>query len=513
MILRPYQTDAVSACMRSWREHRRILLVLPTGAGKTITFAAIAQHVVDRGHKVLILAHREELLEQARDKLASSVGIVADLEKAEHRASRDAQVVVASVQSLQGDRLASWPADHFALVIIEEAHHAAAETYQNIIRHFDAKLLGVTATPDRSDKKAMGKTFEAIAYERGLAELIREGFLARPVVRTLSLSIDLRDVKSTAGDYQSSALADTLTPYFDEIIREALPYLSERKTLVFCPLIETSRDFVRIAAQAGLEAKHIDGTSEDRQDLLQWFRQAKPGSIISSAMLLTEGFDEPSADCILNLRPTKSRSLYAQMIGRALRIHPGKVDALILDPIWQCGRHNLIKPASLVATSPEQALAMEQREGDLLKIAETADSDRLAALKEALDNQRGRKSKLIDPIELGTMLNALSVADYEPCFRWQEMPVSGPQKVALEHAGIDAELVLDRGQASVILDAIAQRREQRLATPKQVRMLIRLRHPQPHSASFEEAKAFLDSRLRPGKKNPTRNVTKSCLKP
>lgn len=502
LSLRGYQAEAVSACMKAWKEHRRILLVLPTGAGKTITFAAIVKRAVDRGHRVLILAHREELLEQARDKLRAVAGLEAELEKAEHQASRASSVVVASVQSLQGARLASWPADYFGLVIVDEAHHAPSDTYRAILDHFQVRVLGVTATPDRSDRKGLGEVFDAIAYELGLVELIEQGFLARPLVQTLPLAVDLHGVRSSAGDYQVGDLGTKIEPLLAEIIQAALPIVRHRKTLVFCPTIETSRACAYVAAEAGLTAEHIDGTSEDRRAILGRFSASGRGSMLSCCTLLVEGFDEPSADCLLNLRPTKSRTLYAQMVGRVLRTHPGKKNALILDPLWEVGRHNLIRPASLVAMTKDQATTMEGKQGDLLEIAAQAEQDRLKALREAVDQQRGRKSKLIDPLELGVMLNALSLADYEPTFRWHEKRPSSAQLAALGKAGIDTDLVRDRGHACAIMDALVDRRAKELATPKQVRLLVQLHHSCPDKATFTEAMDFLGRRL--GKHKPRR---------
>ena len=173
--LRPYQTDCVAGVMSSWDEYKNVLAVMATGGGKTIILSTIAQKSLPG--RTLIIAHREELITQAVDKIKATTGINAEIEKAENRASRNASVVVGSVQTLQGGRLASWPKDHFSRLIIDEAHHALSDSYRAIIDHFTpAKVLGVTATPARGDKKNLGQVFEAVAYEIGLIDLIKLGY-------------------------------------------------------------------------------------------------------------------------------------------------------------------------------------------------------------------------------------------------------------------------------------------------------------------------------------------------
>jgi superfamily II DNA or RNA helicase len=211
--LRPYQTACVEAVLSKFRQHGKLLAVLPTAAGKTVIFSHTAEKFAPG--RTLILAHREELLSQAADKLTRATGIVAETECGTRQASLDAQVVVASVQTLMGEkRLSRWPRDHFNLVVVDEAHHALAESYQRVLRHFDghAKVLGVTATPDRGDKKNLGTYFEDIAFEIGLHELIEDGYLSRIAVRTLPVEINLTDVRTVAGDYNDADLGDVIEP-------------------------------------------------------------------------------------------------------------------------------------------------------------------------------------------------------------------------------------------------------------------------------------------------------------
>ena len=197
--LRPYQREAVEAIIKGFGEFRRQLRVCPTGGGKTIEFAALAGHY--QPGKTLIIAHRDELLEQARDKILRATGITAGIEAAERTASLDAPVVVASVQTLiREHRRRRFAPDHFALIVVDEAHHALAESYQRLLGYFeDARVLGVTATPDRGDKRLLGDYFENVAHETTLIDLISGGYLARIRVKTIPLKIDLRDVHTSPG--------------------------------------------------------------------------------------------------------------------------------------------------------------------------------------------------------------------------------------------------------------------------------------------------------------------------
>jgi superfamily II DNA or RNA helicase len=197
---RPYQEEAVAAVIRGFAEFKRQFLVCPTGGGKTVIFAKLAEHYSP--NRTLVVAHREELLQQARDKLLSATGLAAEIEAADRRASLAAPVVVASVQSLsRAARRERFPAGHFGLVVVDEAHHVLAASYKRVLAHFSgAKVLGVTATPDRGDKREIGEVFENIAYEIGLVELVKAGFLSRIQVRTIPLRIDISGVNSVAGD-------------------------------------------------------------------------------------------------------------------------------------------------------------------------------------------------------------------------------------------------------------------------------------------------------------------------
>ena len=245
--LRPYQEKARRRVEEEWKEGRaKTLLVLPTGTGKTIVFSAITKDEVMAGRHVLILAHRGELLEQAADKLYKATGLASSLEKA-GSSCMDSwyMVTVGSVQTLmRQSRLDKFPRDYFQTIIIDEAHHAISTSYQNILQYFDkAQVLGVTATPDRSDMKDLGEYFDSIAYEYSLPSAIRDGYLTPIKAQTIPLKLDISKVTMSAGDFKASDIDTALDPYLEQIAAEMKHYCKGRKTVVFLPLVSTSKKF------------------------------------------------------------------------------------------------------------------------------------------------------------------------------------------------------------------------------------------------------------------------------
>ncbi len=353
MELRPYQQQAREAVERDWTEYDHTLLVLPTGCGKTIVFCKIIEDMVRTGSRCLILAHRGELLEQAADKLFTAAGLRCAEEKAE-ASCLDSwyRVVVGSVQTLTREkRLAQFSNDYFDVIVVDEAHHCLADSYQRVLGHFsEAKVLGVTATPDRGDMRNLGQYFEHLAFEYTMPKAIREGYLSPIKAVTIPLKLDLTGVGVQAGDFRNSDLDTALDPYLEQIAREMKSYCEHRKTVVFLPLVRTSQKFRDILNAFGFNAAEVNGGSEDRAEILQDFAENRY-NVLCNSMLLTEGWDCPDVDCVVVLRPTKVRSLYCQMVGRGTRISPGKDHLLLLDFLWHTERHELCHPASLICRS------------------------------------------------------------------------------------------------------------------------------------------------------------------
>ncbi|MBO5198042.1 MAG: DEAD/DEAH box helicase [Lachnospiraceae bacterium] len=505
MELRPYQQEAKDAIFDQWGQVDKTLLVLPTGCGKTIVFAKVTEECVRQGRRVLILAHRGELLEQAADKIAKATGLGCATEKADETCLGSwFRVTVGSVQTLMREkRLQQFPTSYFQTIIIDEAHHCISDSYQRVLQHFsEAKVLGVTATPDRGDMKNLGSYFESLAYEYTLPKAIREGYLSPIRALTLPLTLDLSGVGVQAGDFKNGDLATALDPYLYQIANEMERYCKDRKTVVFLPLVKTSQKFRDILCEKGFRAAEVNGESQDRAEILAAFDHGAY-NVLCNSMLLTEGWDCPSVDCIVVLRPTKVRSLYSQMVGRGTRLHPGKDHLLLLDFLWHTERHELCHPANLICESEEVARQMtknlEEAAGcpiDLEEAEQQASGDVVAQREEALAKQlqemKRRKKRLVDPLQFELSIQAEDLAGYVPAFGWEIGPPSNKQKETLEKLGILPDEIDCAGKAAKILDRLDKRRQEGLTTPKQIRCLERYGFQHVGSWRFETAKNMID---------------------
>lgn len=505
MTLRPYQQEAKDAIFREWDQgHSKTLLVLPTGTGKTIVFSAVTEECVRAGSRVLILAHRGELLDQAQDKLLKSTGLRCAVEKAEETSLHSwYRVTVGSVQTLMREkRLAQFSPSHFSHIIIDEAHHCLSDSYQRVLEHFSAaRVLGVTATPDRGDMRNLGQYFESLAYEYTLPKAIREGYLCPIKAQTIPLKLDLTGVGVRNGDFTAGDLGTALDPYLYQIADEMANYCRGRKTVVFLPLVKTSQKFRDILNSRGFRAAEVNGESQDRAEVLQDFA-AGAYDVLCNSMLLTEGWDCPSVDCIVVLRPTKVRSLYSQMVGRGTRLCEGKDHLLLLDFLWHTERHELCHPASLICETAEVAQKatenIEEAGGpvDLIEAEEQAATDVVAqreeALAKALAEMKSRKRKLVDPLQFEMSIQAEDLSGYVPSFGWEMGPPSDKQRATLERLGIFPDEIDNAGKAALLLDRLSKRREEGLTTPKQIRFLEGKGFEHVGTWSFEAARRLID---------------------
>ena len=524
--LRPYQQQARERIHAEWENgHTRTLLVLPTGTGKTIVFASVAADQVRAGDRVLILAHRGELLEQAADKLQRSTGLVSAVEKADATCLNTwFRVVVGSVQTLQRTaRLERFSHDYFGTIIIDEAHHAITDGYRRILDYFgSAKVLGVTATPDRGDMRNLGEVFDSLAFEYKLTDAIKEGYLCRIMAQTIPLKLDISSVTLSGGDYAVGDLGTALDPYLEQIAAEMAQRCKGRKTVVFLPLIKTSQKFRDLLNSHGFRAAEVNGQSADRREILADFDAGKY-NVLCNSMLLTEGWDCPSVDCVVVLRPTKVRSLYSQMVGRGTRLSPGKTDLLLLDFLWMTDKHELCRPADLVCE--DRAVARQMTENlaesgcpqDIEKAAAEASEDVVAQREEALakqlEEQRRKKAKLVDPLQYEMSIQAEDLAGYVPAFGWEAGPPTEQQAAALEKLGILPDAVESAGKASLLLDRLHKRRDEGLTTPKQIRCLEKYGFQHVGRWSFEQAKHMIDRIAASGWRGVPKGVTPSTYTP
>ena len=505
MELRPYQQEAREAIFEQWDGGvLKTLLVLPTGCGKTIVFAKVTEDCVRRGDRVLILAHRGELLEQAADKIRQSTGLGCAVEKAEETCMGSwFRVVVGSVQTMMREkRLGQFPEDYFQTIIIDEAHHCISDSYQKVLNHFSsAKILGVTATPDRGDMRNLGSYFESLSYEYTLPKAIKEGYLSPIKALTIPLKIDMTGVGVQAGDFKASDISTALDPYLQGIAQEMEKYCKDKKTVVFLPLVKTSQKFRDLLNAHGFRAAEVNGDSQDRSEVLEAFDRGAY-NVLCNSMLLTEGWDCPSVDCVVVLRPTKVRSLYCQMVGRGTRLSPGKDHLLLLDFLWHTERHELCHPASLICQDEEVAKKMTEHieqagcPVDIEEAEKTAAEDVVAQREEALAKQleemKRRKKKLVDPLQFEMSIQAEDLSGYVPAFGWEMGPPSEKQKATLEKLGILPDQIENAGKAAKILDRLDKRKEEGLTTPKQIRFLEGRGFQHVGTWQFETARKLID---------------------
>ena len=424
LALRPYQHDAAEALL----------------------FAHLAHEAVAHGGRVLIVAHRDELLTQARDKLlladpSADVGIVrAELDEC------DAQIVVASVQTLaQPHRLAR--VGRFSLVVIDEAHHAAAASYHAILESLGAfapvgpLVLGVTATPGRGDGVGLDEIFEEIVYWMNILDGIRGGYLADLRAVSVTLDTDFSGVRSRGGDLADGELGDALLAADapEHVAAAYREHADGRRALVFTPTVAVAASMAGALRGAGVPAAHVSGETprDERASILARFRSGELRAV-ANAMLLTEGYDEPAADCIIVARPTKSASLYTQMIGRGTRLHPGKRDCLIVDVIGQAGRHDLVSTASLFGLS-RRALAAQT-------VTEAVEA-RQAAQDAALRRERPDARLVARPVDLFKQ-RALHWVEADPTTFVLSVP--GGRIVLRQHVGGWRATLTDRDGAREI---------------------------------------------------------------
>lgn len=492
---RPYQSQCVADTHSSLIDFDRSLVVAATGSGKAVIMAKLAGDCVQkRGAfcvsepRVLILVNREELLIQAARQVEKVTGIYAAIERAQDHGSLDSPIIVATIQTLQR-RLDKYPSNHFGLVIVDEAHLFAAPKIVEVLDQFcypeGAKLIGFTATPGTKGKRALSKIYETIAFQKNLGELIQEKWLCNVKVQTVPIKIDLSAVRSKAGDFMDEDLDGVVTPYFVRMAEEMKKHPG-RKWLCFLPLIKTSEHFAETLRSHDVHCQHVDGKSENRRDILAQFKAGR-FQALSNSLMVTTGYDEPSITGIVNLRPTKSRILLQQIIGRGTRLKPEDSihqDLLILDPLWQAPElQELMSPAILFAATEEDEKELKKRleSGEEMDLFEEHTEvvknrhDKLAAALKANESKMGKLLDFAALLTLGIEKNSLfeECVDYEPTMRWHSKKPTSGQLSALTKMGIDLRIVKDMGHASVLMAFCVDRIKRGICTFKQANALKR----------------------------------------
>lgn len=483
--MRPYQREALDSVMLKLREHQSTLVEMATGTGKTVLFASLASQWPGR---VLVIAHRQELVEQAAEKIGALTDGSVGIEMGEHKVGEsDCKVVVGSVQTLcRESRRQHFDADEFSLIITDEAHHAVGNSYRAVYEAFPgAKHLGVTATPKRADELALGQVFESVAYQYGIEPAVRDGWLVPVRQKVIQVDgLDFSRVRTLAGDFNESDLEKILTEEepLHEVAASVSEIIGDRQALVFCVTVKHAEMLAAVLNRYRPRSTAFLSGATDKETRAETVGQYKAGRIqvLCNCALFLEGFDAPSTSVVVMARPTKSLVLYTQVLGRGTRTLPGvidpfaegtadqrrlaiaesgKPDMLALDFVGNSGRHKIVTSYDVLggkwgAPAREYAKKTAEEEGSAMPVdvaLERAEAE--MALEQFVMVERQRRARIKARAE------------------WREREVSpfvggdtdGPtdkQLGLLVKLGVSRERARSFGkrQASVVIDKLMRER-------------------------------------------------------
>lgn len=447
MNLRDYQEAAVTQAIEHLAKGVNPLVIAPTGAGKTVIASEIMRRwqVANPGKPCYFVAHRMELLDQA-ERTMQKFGVVG-------------KVISVFTREFAGITLAE---RREALVVFDEAHHAVASSWARFSEAFTGPKVAVTATPDRMDRQRLEEVGFTTAYEIAIRTLIEQGHLVRPMA--YKMPVELSGILMRGYDEPMEAIADSIV--------EEMKRWDRKKAIAFLPDVESSEKLVSLLNRRGCRSSHVDGSTHDylRSHAIESYKTGET-KVLCNVNLFTEGFDAPETDCVILLRPTQSKALWVQMIGRGLRTAPGKTDCLILDPMWVSGE-NALQPADAFTLFPGSKAGVSEGGSNPLDVAEVSDRDaeqrmidRIAKEERRKEAKEARERGLID----------LSVAC--ACFGFVLPPavkgeglMTASQKAELERHKVYATEVTE-GQAAWMIGRLLARERLGLATAKQVRKL------------------------------------------
>lgn len=498
--LRDYQMDGFHSTRAAFgKGYKRVYAVMATGLGKTIFFGYIARKCVEKGGRVLVLAHMDELISQAVNKL-DLLGIEAAVEQGPSyaRASWPPDVVVATVQTMKGERLRSWPSDYFSLIIVDECHHSTASSYVNILDHFDAKVLGVTATPKRSDDESIDDIFEHRSFEYGLIDGMKAPapgpYLCRLEMAPCPIDIDLRDIKCRKGDFSVEDLEARITPHIETLANSIRQEIGQRLTIIFTPDVASCQGMATALGEGGLglNATWTSGADRDRKGKMDLFEEGHY-QILCVCQIGREGLDIPKIASVVPLRPTKSALLMTQMIGRGTRPKPDGGNCLVLDFNYLCNRPGLVSPLCVfdserfdpaVLTEAERILKMDKlRKRN--KPPGSEDENVLDLLDVVQRAERVHRDEQIVRIRARERKVQYKSIRYDPLAVYETMGIAwrGPKEATINRATpgqiaflkklgiVDAEK-MSKTRAHTLLDFLVNRMNEKRATVPQVSHLI-----------------------------------------
>jgi superfamily II DNA or RNA helicase len=538
MKLRQYQHEAVSGIFSEFEKVTATLVVIPTGGGKTVIFADVARRVwTERKTRIMVIAHREELIFQAKDKIASFAGLEAQVEMGMYSVDKGLfgypPVIVSTVQThtAGGDgcgRMGKFDPMDFGLLIIDEAHHATASTYARVIEWYSRnpalKILGVTATPDRSDEEALGKVFGSVAYDYEVLDAIKDGWLVPVSQQMVTVGhLDLSNVRTTAGDLNAGDLSAVLNDEqtLHEIASPTIEICAGKRALVFAANVKQAERLCEIFN------RHRDGCAsfvcgktdkEERKLLLADFKAGKTQYVVNVGVL-TEGFDDDGVEVVVMARPTKSRALYAQMAGRGTRPHSSiahslggmesaadrvaaikaspKPGCLIVDFVGNSGRHKLCTTADVLGgkyseEEVSKAVAKAKVSSVPVDMTEALDQAR-ADIEEAKRREANKRAAIL----CRAKFSATSVDPFD-VFQIHKTPERGwdkkktlsvPQIELLKKQGIETD-GLSYHDGKQILDEVFRRFKNDECSYKQTKTLKKYGYAGPMKR--DQAKALID---------------------
>lgn len=535
-----YQGEAVSATERDWDAgNKKVLIVLPTGGGKTRVAGELIAREVEKGNDSLMLAHTRKLVNQFAEKTQKDYGIWSEVEMGMKLANKECPLVCATIQTwtnrMKQPKLKYNP----ALLTFDEAHRALSDGYRQVGEYYaNSRFLGITATPRRGDQRDLMAFFDSKAIDIPLDRLINEGYLSPLSIENCPISIELKREKGAKGDYTEQEIAHAIEPYLESCAKQLVGYRG-KCMMVFLPLIAISKKFAGILERHGLKVRHVDGDS-DEEYVNESIAMLELGliDVICNSMLLTEGVDIRPVNLILNLRPTRSWTLYTQICGRGTRtFNPGnldhfsrkaqemlragykclwdiKEDCILLDPLWLCEDHNLLqRPSCLIAVSDEEAIEIDEMikksgggKKGLLDMKGCVLEERAESLRKRLERMAQRKNRLVDAMQFFGNIGRMDMVDYEPITRWETSDMTRGQKDILIANGVNLQTVKGQGHASKIIESIMDRSKKGLCTLPQARYAESLGMRDAWMRTKSEVSNFINRCKNSGGKDPYRSI-------
>jgi superfamily II DNA or RNA helicase len=540
--LRGQQPEWLASIIKDFETKSRLLVVAPGGVGKTTLFAALAAHFHALGIRTLVLENRDRLTRQTADRIRTETGIDVDIEMGDDHASPFAPIVVASVQTLgRVNRLTGFSESHFGLIVADECHFALSPGWQRVLCYFHygahsldadwkrppdgsyepkAKCAGFTATPDIGERKNLGEFFHHRSVNYSYLEAVQDGWLVGPVQKNIPVRIDLSKYKAKStpngNDFAASDLSAALIPIIEELAEQILIHANTKKTIAFLPSVECARMMTDALLRRGMRAIFVSGECLDASEKTDEFAALGAGSVLVNCCLYVYGVDFPDVDCIAWFRATISKAFYIQGIYRGTRVLPGILNGLktaeerraaiaqsskpfltILDPLFVSDRIDLLDAYDLLTDEPRVKAAMKASGELSVESAQQAERDFLKSLKKEAKKHERKAARTIDPLAFAVSLGDTAIRSYEPREAWESQPASVGQLDFIRHQGMDISGITSKGLASRIISRLRVRQDNRLASPRQLKLLHQLGLDEQTCAvlTITEATATIDRML------------------